>query len=524
MPNAAKLVFREIDQSFFVDSILQGLAAVSVRTRRGPFGHDGSIITSWPEFVKKYGGESQTYDGPTQVKRAFARGAKLRINRMGHYTSPASAATLDAVKATIDESGSDFAVMGASVDLFDITLKYHGVDYNNLTIQITAASNGVANSFNLVLTHALEPDLNELYENLTIPGKPSVIDSHYLDVVKERSQLLDVTYLDISATALVAPVRPINGTWAFSGGSDGTAPADGDYIGDPAGKTGTFAFDDYNDFDFVAALDNFNATVLTGVGTYAKNREDHRAILKLPNSMTTTTTLIAGRVALNLDTRFAYIINGGLKIKHPFLDTTIPYATAEIGDVVGAACKSSAEFGPWWSFAGQQRGVLDNVVGVVNNFTDNTKLDALAQKQINCVVNDNGIVYIKGSLSAQLASSKKSFTNVVGLIIYLKKALRPVLERYIEQPNDFRTFREIYNEVSPFLDSLVGGEKRALVEYEWKGDQFANTDADLKVNNRADLDQGKYLAKLYLKEVVSLQIFTLDIISTASGVQFEENV
>lgn len=523
--NSAKLIFREIDQSFFVDSILQGLAAVTVRTKRGPFGHDGSVITSWPEFVKKYGGEVQTYPGPTLVKRAFGRGAKLRINRIGHYTSPANAASLDAVASTLDETGSDFAVMGSSVDLFDIALKpgLRGADYNNITVQILAASNGVANSFNLSFTHALEPDLNELYENITIPGKPTVIQSDYLREVIERSKLFDVTYQDIAITALVAPIRPINGTWAMINGSDGTVPNDADYVGDAAGKTGSFAFDDYNDFDFIAALDNYNQAVLTGVGTYAKNREDHRAILKLPNSMTTTTTLSAGRVATTLDTRFAYFITGGLKIRHPFLDTVNPYEIAEIGDVVGAACKSSAEFGPWWSFAGVQRGVIDDALGVVNNFTDNTKLDLLAQKQINTVINNNGQIFIKGNFSAQLATSKKSFTSVVGLIIFLKKSLRPSLERYIEQPNDFRTFREIYNEVTPFLDSLVGGEKRALVRYEWKGDQFANTDADLKINNRADLDQGKYLAKLFLVEVVSLQQFTLDIISTSSGVQFSDN-
>ena len=165
-------------------------------------------------------------------------------------------------------------------------------------------------------------------------------------------------------------------------------------------------------------------------------------------------------------------------------------------------------------------------MGVVNNFAPggSTKLDQLAQRQINAVVNISGRNFIKGNFSGQLASSRKSFMNIVKLLIYIKKSLQPSLENYLEQPNDFTTFRQIWQEVSPFLDNLASKENRALVEYSWQGDQFANTDADLTVNNRADLDQGKYVARLYLKEVVSLQELTINIISTPSGVSFEDNL
>lgn len=525
MPNASIVKFNEIDQSFQVDAILQGLAAVLVRTVRGPFGHDGEITTSWEEFVLKYGGETPAFNGPTLIKRAFARGAKLRINKMGHYATISDPDTLDAVKGTIDETGADFAIFNDGMedhDLFNLVLKYPGADYNNLTISITAASNGDTNSFNIEITHALEPRLNELYENLTIVGQPTVAESNYLMVIQEQSKLVDVVYEDLSS--LEDDLRPINGTWGITGGTDGTAPTDADYEGDSAGKTGVFAFDDYDDFDFIASLDNSSADVLTAVGTYAKNREDVRALLYLPDSMTTTALLIAGRVATTLDTRYAGFFAGGLKIRNPFLDTKVPYNIPAIGDILGVACKSSAEFGPWWSFAGTQRGVINNARGVINNFVDQTKLNALAQKQINAVINKSGQIYVKGQLSAQLASSRKSYLNVVGLIIYLRKSLKPIFERYLEQPNDFRTFKEIYNEVYPFLEELKSAEKRAIVEYSYQGDQFANSDADLKVNTRPELDQGKYRVDLHLKEVVSLQEFNFNIISTSSSVSFEDNV
>lgn len=516
--NSSKLIFNEVDQSFFIDSIVQGLGAVSVRTKRGPWGHDGSIITSWPEFVKKYGGEVVGLDGPSQVKRAFGRGAKLRINKMGHYTTIATPSTLDAVLGALDESAVAFAQY-SSADVFNLAVRNKGVDANQLVVQIVAASNGDAGYFNLVITHLIEPDLNELYENLQAT-KTSVVNSTWLSTV-EASKHFTPSYVDLSAAS--GTVRPTNGTWSVTGGTDGSAPVDGDYIGDSAGKTGFHAFNDYNDFDFLVSLDRDTTAVNAGLGAYTKARADHRSLIHIPLSNADTTSITSARAGYSLDSRYAYIITGGLKITNPFVTTVNPLAVSEIGDVLGIACRNSAQFGPWWAFAGTQRGIIDDALGVVNNFVETAKLDILAQRQVNVVTNKNGQIYIKGNLSGQLGASKKSFSSIVGLYIFLKKSLGPSLERYLEEPNDFITFKAIYNEVTPFLDGLKSGEKRALFDYAWKGDQFATNDSQLTVNNRPDLDQGKYRVKLWLKEIVTLQEFTIDLISTASGVTFEDN-
>lgn len=521
MPNASNVRFQEVDQSFFVNSAIKGLAAVSVRTKRGPFGVTDEVITSWSQFKKIYGGEVSTYDGPTLVKRALARGAMLRINKIGNYSTISNPASLTALRGTIDETGAQFARQ-ASTDLFNLTLKYQGADYNKLTIAITAASNGDANSFNLSITHSEDSELNELYENLKIPGNPNVQDSRYLDEIIERSQLVDVVYIDLSGAG-AGPWRPVNGTWGIVGGTDGAAITDTDYNGDVGAKNGVFAFDRFNDFEVVAPLDNTNTAVLTAYGNYAGTREDCVAFLHLANSNNTVGTLQAARTALNLNTRFAAIFAGGLRINDPITNGLLKNISA-LGDIIGAAMRSSAEFGEWFSFAGLQRGFIPNAVAVVNNFTSLSDQNLLAQRQINLVVARNGQVYIKGNFSAQLATSRKSFLNVVKLLVYIKKSLAPTFDKYLEQPNDFRTFREIYNEVDPFLASLASEDKRALVDYVWRGDQFAAKDSDLVVNNRPDLDQGKYLAELYLKEVVSLQEFTVRIISTPSGVSFEDNL
>jgi hypothetical protein len=429
---------------------------------------------------------------------------------------------LDAVKASWSSTdlGSN---SGGIEDYFTVAPKYAGVDYNNLTAVVAAASNGNTQSFNLEIQHDNEPELNELYENLTIPQGtgPTVAESDYLKVVIEQSQLVDITYLDCSA---YTNVRPVSGTFAAIGGSDGTTPVAADYTGDSAGPTGFYAFDLVDDFEVVAALDFDDDTILNVGATYAENRGDCLFFGHLPNSNTSVSALTTDRDSLTVDSPYAAIFAGGLRIPDPWLDNT-EASISELGDVIGAAMRSAVEYGEWWSFAGPRRGLIYNAYGVVNNFgTKGTaNLDLLAQRGINMVVERDSKIMVWGNFTGQLATSKKSYLNVSRLHVHIKKSLRPLLEMYIEEPNDFPTFRQIYNDVQPYLDSLLG-EKRALADYSWQGDQFANTDGDLQVNLRTDLNQGKYKVELYLVEIVSLQEFTISIISTPSGVSFEDNL
>ena len=525
---SAQVIFQEEDRSFFVNSLLQGIGAVLLKTPRGKYGISDEIFTNETEFVKAYGDASPDFPGIILAKRALRRGAKLRVVKIGHHTTIADPTSIDAVKAIIDESGPDFAQTsdGVPLSVFDLTMKYAGADYNNIEVKITAASNGDANAFNLEINHLIDTYLNEKYENILIPGKPTAAESHYLDEVIAKSRIMDVTYGDVSTSAM-ATVRPTNGTWPCINGTNGGAVVDADYAGD-AGGTGVYYLRKYDDFEAFAALDNESDAYANAAAAYAASREDCIALIHIPNSNDSAAEVTAARLAQTVDTRYAQYWCGGIKIRNPYVssDLSTPLEISEIGDVLGILCRSSAEFGPWYSFAGNQRGKVLDAIGVVNNFATGgpSNLDELAQKQVNAVVQVGGDIFLKGNFSAQKASSRKSFMNVVKLLIYIKKSLKPTLERYLEQPNDFRTFRELYSEVNPFFESLKGNDKRALVDYDWRGDQFANDDSGLRINNRADLDQGKYTVELWLKEVVSLQVFTLKLISAPSGVSFEDTL
>lgn len=125
--------------------------------------------------------------------------------------------------------------------------------------------------------------------------------------------------------------------------------------------------------------------------------------------------------------------------------------------------------------------------------------------------------------SSQVKQDSERFLAIVRLNLYLKKNLRPILERYLEEPNIWNTWNKIWLEVKPLLDACVDGD--AMSEYTWMGDQDANSYSELSVNNEQDVRQGKYKAILKYKDIVPMQEVTMSIIidQASKSVSIVEN-
>lgn len=613
MPNSPKSEFNEIDLTFSVSTPPLGISGVQLRTKRGPFGNTSTIIPTWGQFVRVYGGLMPgVTDGPHLVKRAFERGSKLRINKIGHYTDITNPATLDAVFAapinstvltlsaamtagsidviingvtitqpfvtnmaatwaslvqkifanqtlkqlvaaaagwtntifTLTSKGSspltvtasttgaggitaasttkatfDNTLGGSPVTLFAITPKYPGADYNNLVVSILNASNGSSDFFNLRVDHLQEPDIFELYENLYIQGNPSVAVSHYLDKVISGSSLVKVTYNNLNGTTGVQ--RPANISIKYSGGTDGSALTDSDYIGDSASKLGLHAFTAVDDIMEIATLDNESSAVMIAGSAYAATRKDLQYFVHLPNSTATEQGLISLRDATAIDTKYTMFFAGGLSVTDP--QSAAPVNISELGDIIGMAAYSAEKAGPWQSFAGIQRGLILNALGIVNNFGtpgNTTLLNMLCNHGINVVVNSKNRRKLNSCYTGQITDSDYSFGSVTRMVIFMKKTIGPLMENYLEEPNDIITWKKIYQAVQPFLKSMK--DKRAISKYDWQGDQFANTFDDLTTNQLADVDQGKYRVNLFMTSIKPLIDIGISIILTPSGVSFED--
>lgn len=189
-----------------------------------------------------------------------------------------------------------------------------------------------------------------------------------------------------------------------------------------------------------------------------------------------------------------------------------------LGTIAGLGDASASQFGPWKSFAGMNRGIIYDGNGpVCPNYGSPSRtkeLNELAQNYANIICikdvpNQGKQTLLWHCFSSQVKQDSERFLAIVRLNLYLKKNLRPILEKYLEEPNIWNTWNKIYLEVKPMLDNLV--DEDAMSEYTWMGDQDANSYNDLSVNNEADVRQGKYKAILKFKDIVPMQEITMGI-------------
>lgn len=419
----------------------------------------------------------------------------------------------DTTTATADD-----LIEMSSTELFKLQMKYPGELYNEVLVSITDASNGDPEAFNLLITFVDGIyNLSESYQNLKIVGNPTKAGSDFLNEL-EGSRILTPEYLDLSGTS--GALRPDNNTISYSGGDDGDVPLPGTY------SQLLPLWDDYDDIWGISAPTIQNVNFNISLAAYAAQGKLVRGMIYIGDS-NDEEVLIARRLACQADTRYVDIFAGTVDIVDNIpLSPTSNRTISPIGGITGLMGASDAEYGPWYSAAGQNRGIYAGARDVVNNYGSSKKLDILnrlANHQINVIINRDGRIMLWGNFTAQRSLSQASFTSIMKLVAYIKRSLGPTLESFIEEPLDLFLVRRIFNTVTPFMNELNSTNKRALhqpVGYQWLGDQGANSMEDFEINNPTDFRMGKYKAKLRIKPINSLQEFDLEISLTPAGVSF----
>lgn len=434
-------------------------------------------------------------------------------------TVDSATVTLGASQANITDSyAADTITNITDEDLFTFVAKYQGAGYNAFRVKIEDASNGQAEYFNLSIYSTNDSSILEQYKNLTIPaGGQTVANSTYLDDVINNSKYVTVTYSD--TTAVTGNLYPVRHDQQFDAGTDGTTPAVADYIGDSAGATGLYAFDAYDDamqfmFPNLTGWDFHNSAA-----AYAAARGDIQYDA-WGGDDDEASTAVTNRTSYPVQTKFCNIYYGLVQVIHPVTGAKVEISP--MGDLAACISRSDLNYGEWWSYAGQTRGVLPGILKVVKNFGTPGKKDdlqTLAQNQINAIVQRNGNIFLSGNFTSQVVDDQEKFTNVARLIIYLQKALGPTLETFLEDPNDPVTWKRIYYTVKPFLDDLLS--QRAYYGYSWEGDQDVVSVDDVQVNDPVDVSNGIYKVNLTVSPIPGLQEISVNIILTqGSGVEF----
>lgn len=544
MPKTPQVNFKVVNQNVESSVPLLGVTHVVARTTKGPFNDPSTLITGIEQFRRIYGQEIIVDGSVSSIEKALSLGSKLRISRAEGVSgqTKGTGGTLDITFVNSTE------VTKATLTLES---QYGGQIFDdsqvtgNLTIT-PSLNTKVAGKVAMVLT--LKVGTNVLSTGTLINGGDTWLDWTSL---RDYLQTAPFSVNSVAVTgSLAGSITTIDGLldWMSKVQGAGLAKTPSTFTditvergsdgGDPSSAMYIKAFKatlDYTDayqvifpqachYTFkkidkenpVADATGYN-TLMKEVATMVVKAQEEVLYVEVPvkdaagNVLSLEgliTSLTALQEAVGTSPYIAYF-TGGLKYYNDqgnLVDSDV------IGTVAGLGDASASTAGPWKSFSGMNRGVVSQAQGpVIENLGTPTRvedLQQLADYSVNVfVVKDTRTQGKRTMLWHGFTSNPKSdserFLSIVRLNLYIKKNLRPILESYLEEPNIWDTWQNIYFEGKPIMDDLVNNN--AISEYEWMGDQDASSYQDLVVNTEAEVRQGKYKLIIKYRDIVPIQ-------------------
>ena len=556
---------------------LMGVSCILTRTTKGPFNDPSKVITSYAQFQREFGEEICPDGTVSNVKKALELGSKLRIIKvLGQVAEEGQYGfygTLDNLEEK-GESSPSMKLLAVNGKNLNVKIKYIGQESDKFRISLKSntSENGVStlkyeiydlNSEDLVETNTLISFKNAV-EGSDQPGRPSRDLPAQVDYQALSDALDNSVYLkpedDAEFEKILSDLRVLdqstNKSLPISIISKGTennyfipqyevTPA----ISGEGGISDTQTIIncwvkavntllDYTDV-YQVGCSFLNEAMLdpSGVRNDELIRQIHAAIadvlvplqeytyyIEVPKSLedyekiNAWVTPTLGAVG---NSKYIAFFAGGIKY---YSDSGRLQGCDILGTIMGLGDTSASNYGPWKSFAGMNRGVIwDGNGPVCPNYGSPSQyeyLNLLAQNYVNMIVVKDTASSGKQTMlwhlfTSQIKQDSERFLSIVRLNLYLKKTLRPILENYLEEPNTWGTWKNIWLRVKPILDNLI--DQQAMTEYTWMGDQNATSYNDLTVNNEADVRQGKYKVVLKYKDVVPMQEIIINITIDAAS-------
>lgn len=181
-------------------------------------------------------------------------------------------------------------------------------------------------------------------------------------------------------------------------------------------------------------------------------------------------------------------------------------------DIAGLCVRTSIFAYPWFSPAGQQRGILNNAIKLAYN-SGRDQRDKLYSQRINSIINQPGIgPMLYGDKTALGYASAFDRINVRRLFLTIEQSLERSAQAQLFEINDELTRSNFINIVEPYLRDIQA--KRGLYDFRVICDDSNNT-PDI-------IDNNEFRGDIYLKPVKSINYITLTYVATRTGASFEE--
>jgi hypothetical protein len=205
------------------------------------------------------------------------------------------------------------------------------------------------------------------------------------------------------------------------------------------------------------------------------------------------------------------VFDSGYKYTYDRFNNKFRYIPCN-ADVAGLMVRTNIVAYPWFSPAGQQRGILNSAIKLAYN-PNKAQRDQLYPLRINSIVNQPGIgILLFGDKTALGYASAFDRINVRRLFLTVEQALQRSAQAQLFELNDEVTRANFRNIVEPYLRDVQA--KRGLYGF------LVVCDAS---NNTPDvIDNNEFRADIFLKPAKSINYVTLTFVATRTGVSFEE--
>jgi len=428
-----------------------------------------TLVNSWYEFTKTFGGYNASYPATFQVGAFFANGGReLYVQRL-------LAANAVAASTNLVDSGSTPRVT--------VTSKNAGTDGNNLRVVITAGQ--VADTYTLTLykesgvaNNITDDILLERYENVVFDDATS---SDYAPTVVN----LISPNISVAVITGYAGQGITSATYPLTSGSNGTATVATDYTNYKAGGSSVFERFTSLDRPLVVFLPNVNALASGVVSVFdaaTSWAEDNNGFVVLGTDPDLTVANAVSFAASLTDTSNAAVYYPNVYVADPLGRGTGALRKIEpAGGVVGLYLSTDANRGVFKAPAGIGT-TLQGIVSVEKSFSS-TELDTMnaSTSPVNPIRQIPGAgLAVMGARTLKQDGTANKYVNMRRSLIYIRKNLKNLTEFAIFENNDERLWALVRTSLGSFLNEYrnQGGLRGATASQAY----FVKCDAE---NNTA---------------------------------------
>ncbi len=385
-----------------------------------------------------------------------------------------------------------------------------------LWFSIAPAANGLVDTFDISIGLDGYPTLG-----VTIPNVNKIPTANEWRVINARQRLIE-----FDASTFTGELRELPRTNLTGGTKDDTQITVFDYIGAQISSTGLYSLDTDKDFVKLAApaiaIPQFDAAL----SAYVTMRQDCLGVTRTPIGLDANGVIDyrEGQGAWSheaIDNWRMLMFTGGLEVNHP--EEEFSLQIPELGDVLGRMGAKDNQYAEWFTFGGQKRGRIPNSLGVVYDLGSparETDASRVSIHGVNAVINHATFgTVIWDNVTMSKSNSLFKFANVAELLIYLYRAIKPVTEEELFDPNDIELWKQIYRRVRVVMEFVQAS--RAIWRYRYEGDQDIERVEDAVVNDPNQIDQGQIIFNLFFAPKVGAKFIGMRGIVTGSGVDFD---